>query len=239
MKKTATPQRKLHRGHFAFMRALVQGLDERASWDRYLKLEGEHTDLRMVRRTIEWIRDAFAAAARREQKPGTARLILLDANRFGLDASRPTLADFAEAHGLEEFSEADQQQAFEDAYPGAGRGGQGSDSGGGGGSRDGGAPSRKGRASLSRRARVIERQLEALRWLQDLVAQDPRPSDSVASWLNPSLASRLERAGVPTLFALVERINGIGARWWVHVPGVGALKAIRILECLQANEEVL
>ena len=98
-----------------------------------MKLEGEHTDLRMVRRTIEWIRDAFAAAARREQKPGTARLILLDANRFGLDASRPTLADFAEAHGLEDFSEADQQHAFEDAYPGAGRGGQGSDGGGGGG----------------------------------------------------------------------------------------------------------
>ena len=28
------PDRKLHRGHFAFMRALAQGLDERASWDR-------------------------------------------------------------------------------------------------------------------------------------------------------------------------------------------------------------
>ena len=179
MKKTATPPRKLHRGHFAFMRALAQGLDERSSWDRYLKLEGEHTDLRTVRRTIEWIRDAFAAAARREHKPGTARLILLDPDRFAADASRPTLADFAEAHGLEEFSEADQQQAFEDAYPGAGRGGQGSDGGGEGG----GNPGRKASASLSRRARVIACQLEALRWLQDLVAQDPRPGDSVVSWL--------------------------------------------------------
>ena len=44
--------RKLHSGHFAFMRALAQGLDEKASWDRYLRLEGEHADLRQVRRTI-------------------------------------------------------------------------------------------------------------------------------------------------------------------------------------------
>ncbi|WP_244504056.1 phage integrase family protein [Variovorax sp. CF079] len=37
--------------------------------------------------------------------------------------------------------------------------------------------------------------------------QDPRLVDSVAAWLHPSLAARLERAGVLTLFALVERIR--------------------------------
>jgi len=235
VKKPATPPRKLHSGHFAFMRALAQGLDERASWDRYLKLEGEHTDLRTVRRTIDWIRDAFAAAARREHKPGTARLILLDPNQFAADVSLPTLIEFAEARGMEDFSEADQQQAFEEAYPGVRRAGQGSGHGGSSGKDQRG----KGLASLSRRVRVIERQLDALRWLQDLVAQDPRPGDSVASWLNPSLAGRLKRAGVPTLCTLVERMNGIGARWWVHVPGVGEVKALRILEWLQANEDVL
>jgi len=203
------------------MRALAQGLDERASWDRYLRLEGEHTDLRTVRRTIAWIRDEFAAAAKREHKPGTARLILLDPDRFASAPAQPTLAEFAEAQGMEEFSEAEQLEAYEEAYPRAGRGGQG------------------GSGRPSRRGRVIERQLEALRWLQGLVAQDPRPGDSVAAWLNPSLASRIERAGVPTVFALVERINGIGARWWVQVPGVGELKASRIMEWLHANEEVL
>ena len=224
-KKPKTPARKLHSGHFAFMRALAQGLDERASWDRYLRLEGEHADLRTVRKTIAWIRDAFAAAARRERKPGTARLILLDPDRFTSKVVLPSLAEFAEACGMEDFSEAEQVEAYEAAYPAAGqnsRAGQGGDSG-----------------QPSRRARLIERQLEALRWLQDLVAQDPRPGDSVHAWLNPSVAARLERAGVPTLFALVERINGIGARWWFQVPGVGGLKASRILDWLQANEDVL
>ncbi|VTU45108.1 site-specific tyrosine recombinase XerC (plasmid) [Variovorax sp. SRS16] len=223
MRKKALP-RKLHSGHFAFMRALAQGLNERASWDRYLRLEGEHTDLRTVRKTIAWIRDEFAAAARRENKPGTARLILLDPDRIKSAPKQPTLAEFAQAQGMEDFSETEQLEAYEEAYPpsaSGGRGGQGAS------------------AQPTRRARVIERQLEALRWLQGLVAQDPRPGDRVGAWLNPSLASRLERADVPTLATLVERINGIGARWWVQVPGVGALKGSRILEWLHANEAVL
>ena len=134
--------RRLHSGHFAFMRALAQGLDERASWDRYLRLEGEHADLRTVRRTITWIRDAFAAAARREHRPGTARLILLDPARLPAAPALPSLHEFAQAEGLEDFSEAEQIEAYEAAYPKARGGGQGGRAIGGGQS--------------SRRARVIE-----------------------------------------------------------------------------------
>lgn len=203
------------------MRALAQGVDERASWDRYLRLEGEHVDLRTVRRTIAWIRDAFAAAARRERRPGTARLILLDPERFTATPALPSLAEFAQAQGMEDFSEAEQIEAYEAAF--AQRGGA----------------SGRGRGQPSRRARVIERQLEALHWLERLVAQDPRPVDSVAAWLHPALAERLERAGLLTLAALVARINASGARWWVQVPGVGQRKAARVLDWLHANEQVL
>ncbi|SDC43456.1 Phage integrase protein [Variovorax sp. CF079] len=159
-------------------------------------------------------------AARREHRPGTARLILLDPDRFASAPALPSLAEFAAVRGMEDFSEAEQIEAYEAAYP----------AGGGGG---------RGDARPSRRARVIDHQLQALRWIEGLVVQDPRPSDSVAAWLHPSLAARLERAGVPTLVALVDRINGIGARWWVQVTGVGELKAARILDWLHANEQVL
>jgi DNA-binding transcriptional LysR family regulator len=67
------PARKLHIGHFAFMRDLVQEADTKAAWERFLQIEGAHSDARIVRKTIHWIRDAFAAAARREHKFGTAR----------------------------------------------------------------------------------------------------------------------------------------------------------------------
>ena len=90
MKPPKPTLRRLHRSHFAFMRALAQGLDARQSWERYLRLEGEATDLRTVRKTVAWIRDAFAAAATREHKPGTARLILLDASRFALAPALPS-----------------------------------------------------------------------------------------------------------------------------------------------------
>lgn len=217
-------ERQLHRGHFAFMRALAQGLDERKSWDRYLRLEGEHADARTVRRTITWIRDAFAAAARREHRPGTARLILLDPERFSRAPALPTLAEFAAAQGLEDFSEAEQIEAYEAAHPNGRRAGQGGQG---------------GQAAVARRARIIGRQLEALRWLETLVAREPRPADGVGGWLNPSVAARLEGSGIATLGDLVGRINTQGERWWRFVPGVGVGKAGRILDWLQAHESDL
>ena len=217
----AEPRRQLHRGHFAFMRALTQGLDARQSWERYLRVGSEQADTRQVRQIIGWIRDAFAAAARREQRPGTARLILLDPDRFFSAPNLPTLEEFAAAEGLEDFSEAEQVEAYEAAHPDGGGAGQG------------------GGAGASRRTRVIARQLEALRWLETLVARDPRPSDGVGGWLNPAVSTRLERAGFATLADLVQNINSRGARWWRAVPGVGAGKASRILEWLQAHEAEL
>jgi len=209
--------RKLSRAHFAFMRCLAQGLDERDSWDRYLRLEGEHTDVRTVRRTVTWIRDLFAAAAQREQRPGTARLVRIDARQIGTGAELPTLEAFAAAEGLEAFSEAEQVEAYAAAYP----------------------ADVDGRGRAARRARLIDRQLEALRWLEDLVAQAPRPADGVGAWLHPALATRLVRSGVPNLFALAERINGIGARWWLNIPGIGQGKGERILEWMRENEASL
>ena len=212
MAVAATP-RKFTSGHFAFMRAVVQGIDLRASWDRYLRTEGEHEDLRKVRSTIARMRTDFAAAAKRHARPGTARLVLIDAGEVQETPGLPSLAAFAEERGLEDFSEREQQTAFVEAY------GPGTDA-----------------ERRSRRARLIRRQLEALQWLERLVAQDPGPDDAVAAWFAPSIAGRLEKAKLRTLSDLVGRINGVGARWWTSAPGVGELKASRILDWLRLYE---
>ncbi len=78
----AARPRKLHVGHFAFMRSVVQGLDARQSWERYFRVEGDADSVRSVKATIQWIKDEFAAAAKRQARPGTARLVLLDAARI-------------------------------------------------------------------------------------------------------------------------------------------------------------
>lgn len=206
--------RKLNSGHFAFMRAVVQGLDARAAWDRYLRIEGEHVDTRKVRSTIAWIRAEFAAGARRQAKPGTARLVLIDAEKLAADPKQPTLEEFARGRGLEDFSEAEQAEEYAAVHGGTGR-------------------------HRARRQQLVNRQLEALRWLEEHVAQDPQPGDGVGAWLAPALATRIERAGMPTLFTLIERINTMGARWWRGVPGIGELKASRIVDWLQLYERAI
>ena len=208
---SAARQRKLHVGHFAFMRAVVQGLDPRDSWERFLRVEGEITDQRSVRATIAWIRDEFAAAAKRQDRHGTARLVRIDATRIADPSLElPSLEAFANARGLEDERQAEQIAAYEAEY---------------------------GRATqrLRRRARLIARQLAALHWLESLVAQSPKAGDSVAAWLNPMLASHLEAADIFTLAQLVERINGVGRRWHAGIKAMGAGKALRIVEWLQSR----
>ena len=191
------------------MRSVVQGLDPQESWERYFRVEGEATDQRTVRATIAWIREEFAAAAKREDRFGTARLVRIDATRTADPSLElPSLEAFAEAHGLEDERQADQIGAYE-------------------------AESGRATQRLRRRSRLITRQLEALRWLESLVAQSPKAGDSVAAWLNPTLASHLEAADIFTLAQLVERINGVGRRWHAGIKAMGEGKALRIVEWLQ------
>ena len=61
--------------------SVVQDLDVRRSWERYFRVDGDDGS-RTVQATIQWIRDEFAAAAKRQARPGTARLVLLDVSRI-------------------------------------------------------------------------------------------------------------------------------------------------------------
>lgn len=211
--------RRLHLGHFAYMRAVVQGLDTGAAWERYLAIEGQASDARIVRSTTRWIRDELVLAAqrteRRTDRHQLARLLRLDVPHLGRpDPPLHSLADFAEAHGLEDDSEAEQIAAFEARY---------------------------GRASRrqQRRQRLIQRQLDALRWLEDQVAQAPHALDPVRAWFAPHLADHLEAAGLPMLGHLVERIRQRGERWYRGIPAIGATKARRLQDWLQHHQASL
>lgn len=206
------PRRKLHREHFAFMRAYVQGVEIRASWNRYLNIEGTPTDSRIVKKTVAWLRDQFAAAARRHDRHGLARLVRFDVSRITeAEQKLPTLEEFACERGLEDFTESEQIEAYQAEF--------GSDD-----------------PRPSRRARLIKRQLDALHWLEMLAAEEPQAGDAVSAWLHPDLTSRLEAAGLHTLRQLAERINGVGRGWHRPVRAIGAGKALRIVEWMQANE---
>ena len=204
--------RKLHLGHFAFMRAVVQGIDASHAWERYLQIEGNHRDGRTVRRTIAWIRDAFAAAARREHRFGTARLVVTDVNKLLPGATvEISLDEFIAEQQLDGFSQREQLAAYAAAQ--------------------GGAITRQ-----VRRGKLVVKQLEALRWLETLAAQAPAAGDALAAWLNPDLVRHLGRADLFTIRQLVTYINGTGQRWYSAVPAVGEGKAQRITNWLQAHQ---
>ena len=74
-------QRRLGPAHFAFMRALAQGISLAQGWQRYMMIEGDSSDPRLVASTLKWIRTEFGRAAAKEQRFGTARLLRLDAAR--------------------------------------------------------------------------------------------------------------------------------------------------------------
>lgn len=209
------PVRKVHAGHFAFMRAVVQGVDTQASWDRYLRIEGESSDTRVVRSTIRWIRGELVRAALRTDRFGVARLLKLDVARLGEpDPDLPSLEQFAEEHGLEDDAQADQIAAYEALH---------------------------GRASQRqrRRARLVARQLDALHWLELQVAQAPQAGDAIVSWFSPALARHLEAVDIRILAQLVDRINGLGLHWWRGIPAIGSIKATRLVEWLQEHEDSL
>ena len=67
----------------------------------------------------------------------------------------------------------------------------------------------------------------------------PKATDSVAAWFAPELAERLEAAGLPTLRALIERINDSRTYWWYAVAGIGVTKSQRIVEWLSDHEHAL
>lgn len=215
-RRTTPPtSRRLHLGHFAFMRAVLQGLDTRASWDRYLRLEGDPGDARVVRQTIQWIRDEFAVAARRFSRHGTARLVLIDASRVAdKQMTLPTLDEFSDLHQLHGFSHAEQLEQYEEHYG-------------------------KATQRQSRRSRLLARQLDALHWLEGIAVRPPQPADAVAAWLHPDLAARVEGSGILTLQQLAEYINGIGRRWWAGIPAIGVAKAGRIEDWLRQQQPAL
>ena len=207
--------RKLHSGHFAFMRALVQGVPMAESWARYLANEGGRSDERHIQQTVAWIRHEFAAASRREHRHGTARLLEFDLRRLPDGGpALPSLEDFAFERDLDGFTEAEQTEAYEEHY-------------------------RVELTRAKRRGRLMQRQLDALQWLQQLVAQPPRAGDAVASWLAPSLVEHLEAQNIQTVAQLAERINGLGQRWYAGISGVGATKARRIEAWLREHAEPL
>ncbi len=208
--------RAVHRGHFAFMRAVVQGLPMGENFHRYLPHEADAGGARSAATTLAWLRAELAAAARKEHRYATARLMSL-AILHQPDSLQalPGIDEWASARGLEVHSEAEKLQAYQAAQ------------------------STATRHRMVRHARLVEQQLSELRWLEDLIVRQPQAGDACGAWFTRSVEQRLSGSGLFTLAQLVDRINGAGRLWYRPIAGLGARTAQRLQAWLRAHESSL
>jgi site-specific recombinase XerD len=211
--------RKIGRHHLAFFRGWLQGLDIKVLSTQYLEVG---MDLRRARATLDWIKDVVRMASLRHGKIATARLLRI---RFHTASAlypvqpgkrHPTLAQFREEYdAVEILTEKELIQAYTELYP----------------------------QTLDQKAvqrnRLISRQLEALVWVEGLLATAPQKTDYISAWFDETVANRLVLAKITTLGSLIARIEQRGYRWWTTVPGLGVRGAKRITTWLQGYEDAL
>lgn len=209
-------QRKIGRHHIAFFRASLQGLDIGDMADKYLETG---MDLRRAKTTLVWIRDTLRQAALRHGKHREAHLIRLRVAILGpVEAVTkvPTLDDFrAEFDPSGFYTEKELLLAYLEAHP------QSVDT------------------QTQKRQRLINRQLEALNWIEPLISAEPVREDWVAAWFDETISKRLLLARMATLGELMDCIAIAGYRWWVGVPRLGEKGAARIVAWLQGYEASL
>lgn len=205
-------RRALSRDHFAFLRGVLSGVEPARLWTRYMALEGRY-DPRLADRTLRQLKDELAAIARRDARHRVARLVAMDLSRVPPDPKVPSLDEFAARFEPDFYTEEELRALFAEEFP--------------------------ANRTRARRARLVAQQLEALEWLERVAATDPAPTDPVSAWLAPAMAARLEAAGVTTLAALIDRVNGKGLRWWSGITGLGPMKAARILAWLTPKAEAM
>ena len=205
-------RRRLHRGHFALFRGHLEGLDTATLAERYLE---PGLDLRLAKRTLEWIRGELRLIARQAGHLREDAVLKRDVGQMPQAAGGIDLVAFADRYPADFYTEAELQELFE---------------------REVGS---SGSKAEERRARLLRRQREALALLEELARPDPTLDDPIEAWLDRPLITHLQAAGLVTFRELISAINGFGFRWWRRVPGVGETKSAWLLKWLQDHEESL
>lgn len=244
------PLAALQPRHFAFMRAVVQGMSPRQSWERYLIADGTPADERSALDLIAWIDDLYAATAQRHGWHGPRRLAVFRRKNLAAAEAAPSLSEFVASMNLENFSESEQLDAY----------------------RSRNLDHEPAHATTVRQARQVVRRLQALYWLEqvsaELTSTGPReihqrntaqanfrrpstqpgcaPSrgagiaiaaDDLVNWIAPALAGRLAAAGLQSHGDLQRCLARHGPRWWYGIAGIGPVKAARIMRRLAADPQ--
>jgi site-specific recombinase XerD len=209
--------RKLGVTHMAFYRGWLQGLPLEKVADLYLETG---LDLRIAKSTLRWVQDMLRRTALRHGRHGEARLLRLkieDTHAVSAQApSLPSIDDFREDFDPTGFYSYDELMThYLERFPQAGN------------------------DRARKRARLLERQLRTLNWLEGLLVTSPVPADPIEAWFDDVIIWRLKGADIRTLGDLLARIKDRGYHWYKTVPQLGETRANRLITWLETYRDSL
>lgn len=243
---------------FAFVRAVLQGLDLRDSFNRYVSFSEPLSDLRFAqsrfRRLLTDILDAGATIyktlpkdAQRAQDLRCLRKALRETQVSAVPATAstseapspaPKIPSLEEWVVLEEvdidfYSEAELIAEYQGAF-GLDRPLDDGDSPGNARADAAKTPQNATQTTAIGVATSdgVKRRISALNRLEPRLAALPSPADKIGLWFAHSVTSKLSATGLVSLADLVNHLNVRGYRWHTHTKGIGQKKSQQIIAWL-------
>ena len=212
---------RIGKHHLAFLRAYVEGLSLPDIAERYLGIDPDApAGLTLGKETLRWLRSQFLRAGKRSKKLPNPRLIFIAPERLHSAASParqtsiPTLEEFVEEYGYDDFSEAEQLEAWQ--------------------ARFGDASAVKDRKT-ERNERLRKKQLLAIQHYEGVFDAVPALDDALAAWVDGTLARRLAENGFVSIASVIDMINDRGNTWYKDFPRIGVIAAQQIAGWLNSE----
>lgn len=206
---------------FAYLRAIIQGIDSKKAAHRYLHgkvymtpgaCEAYEMRLRAIlQRTIKVHLDES------ERKKASGHLEILSAPTLRAVALGPSLEEFSSRFDFDMYSEAELQELYMEEF------GAGLD-----------------QAELNESLAIgygVKAKLNALNWLSEKIAKKPSSSDPLELWVEPGLREKFRQHGVVTIGNLMDWVNLQGRTFYRKIPGFGVTRGRRLALWLMDNEE--
>ena len=242
---------ELGRHHFAFLRALLDGVDLERAWKLYLSFTGgPKAELAVALPALRALPDF--AVARTGRGAGKAGHIDPVETKHGLAPSTPPSPSLEEwrsqycgSTGIDEdfYTEAEWLELYVEEFGAEAARGQ---SGAGKAGHFAAPPSPA--LSATTHARLVEglpvvatsrlsaaqrkAVVEALATLERVLSREASLEDEAGFWLGSGIPRDLAKVGVKSLGDLVNYINIYGFRWHRRVPRMGVVRARRLLDWL-------
>jgi site-specific recombinase XerD len=202
---TATVQEMmLGHHHFAFLRAVAEGIHPGQAAERYLM--HDHMDARAARSIALALTERILHCAQRMNDAGLLQAgeklnrstLDLQASREAPQAHQPSLEDFAAQFDEDMYTQSELLELYQEQH---------------------------GQMVVHQPSREL---IVVIDLLQSHMAKQPSLIDTVAQWFSLELADKLHALGVMQLAELVDFMHKRGKAWYRGVPRLGRARAARI-----------